>query len=116
MRTFLLGTLLLGGGLAACDAYTTGPPAFMVGLATSAQTAARGDTVTFIVTAQGASLLGIDVSYGDGNGDQYGTGGARTARVTFRHAFDVAGTYVVRASVSDAVGGQKDASVQLLIN
>ena len=78
-------------------------------------TAAPGDPVSFLVTAQGGDLLGVDVDYGDTTTDQYGTGGARTARVTFSHAFSTAGVYPVRATVTDALAGSRDAVVEIRV-
>jgi hypothetical protein len=43
-------------------------------------------------------------------------GGALTARVTFKHAFRTTGTFTVSAVVTDAVAGEKEASVGVLVN
>jgi len=48
-------------------------------------------------------------------GDQYGTSGARTAQVTFHHAFGAAGTYVVTVTVTDGLAGEKKASVTVRV-
>jgi hypothetical protein len=103
-------------GVAACSNESTAPRPFDVSLESNVTTVTRGDSVTFTVIARGGSLLGVLMDYGDGRNDQYATGGARTARVTFRHAFDAAGTYTVSAAVTDAVAGQKDAALQIRVN
>jgi hypothetical protein len=48
-------------------------------------------------------------------GDQYGTSGARTAQITFHHAFAVTGTYVVTVTVTDGLAGQKKATVSVRV-
>ena len=102
--------------LAACSAETLAPLPLGIGIEASRITAAPGDSISFLVTAQGGQLVGITTSYGDGTEHQFGTGGARTARVTFRHAFSAPGTYQVQATVTDAVAGLKDASVSVRVD
>lgn len=85
-------------------------------LAISIQAPASGntiDSVSIVVSAQGNSLVGIETMFGDGQSLSFATSGARTARVTFRHRYTLSGTYQVTATVSDAVLGDKTASVQL---
>ena len=71
------------------------------------------DSVSFVVRAQGEAILGIETSFGDSETAFFPAGGARTATVTFRHRYTQSGTYDVTASVSDAVLGQKAATVQV---
>lgn len=104
------------GILAACSAETLAPLPLAISIDASRTTAAPGDSVSFEVIAQGGQLIGITVTYGDGTEDQFATGGARTARVTFRHAFPAAGTYQVRATVTDAVAGEKDAAMEIRVD
>jgi hypothetical protein len=73
------------------------------------------DSVNIIVHAQGNSLIGIETTFGDGTQESFGTSGARTATVTFRHRYTQSGTYQVTATVSDAVLGQKAATAQLSV-
>jgi hypothetical protein len=56
------------------------------------------------------------MDYGDMGADQYATGGAHSARVTFRHAWETAGTFTVRAVVTDAILGEKEATVGIVVN
>lgn len=102
--------------LGACSTETLVPQPLEIVVEASRITAAPGDSIGFLVTARGSQLIGIITAYGDGTEDQFATGGARTARVTFRHAFSVRGTYQVQATVTDAVAGEKNASVAVLIN
>lgn len=113
MRRILFG-LLLAGGVACSESIE--PLPFQVGVQASATVAARGDTITFTITAQGGSLIGVETDFGDGSSDLYATAGARSAKVTFRHAYETAGTFTVRAIATDVSAGQKDATLQVQIN
>jgi PKD repeat protein len=87
-----------------------------IGVQASRTVAAPGDSIDFVVTAQGGQLVGIAIAFGDGSEDLFGTGGARTAKVTFRHAYSARGTYQVQATVTDALAGPKDASIEVRVN
>lgn len=76
----------------------------------------RGDTVTFTVNAAGNNLFGVIIDFGDDAMDQYATGGALSAHVTFKHAYSAAGSFTVRATVTDAIAGQKEATVSIVVN
>ena len=76
----------------------------------------RGDTVTFTVNATGNNLFGVVMEYGDDGTDQFATGGALNARVTFKHAYSAAGTFTARAIVTDAIIGEKEATVAIVVN
>ena len=110
---------LLAGGflIAAMAACITSPDPLPLDITIQAPTSATTtDSVSIVVQLQGSSLLGVVVSYGDGGEpSSFLTGGARTATVTFRHRYTQSGTYEVTGTVSDAVLGQKDASVQLSV-
>lgn len=103
-------------GLAACAPSTLEPKPLDVGVEADRTTVATGDTLNFVVTAQGGALVGVEIDYGDNNLDQFGTGGAHTARVTFRHAYSQTGTYTVKAVVTDAAAGQKQATIEVRVN
>jgi uncharacterized protein (DUF58 family) len=87
-----------------------------VSLESSQLTAVAGDTITFTVRATGNNLVGVVMDFGDSATDQYAMGGALTARVTFKHAFETTGPFTVSAVVTDAVVGEKQATVAVLIN
>ena len=106
---------MIAAGVIACS-DSLEPLPFTMGLEASAATTVPGDSLTFTVSAQGGSLIGVDIDFGDGNVDQYATAGARTARVLFRHAYTAAGTYTVRATAHEALEGQKDATVEIRVN
>ena len=110
----LLAALALSA--AACTESTLEPLPLEISVAASRTTAAPGDTIVFVATVQGNSLLGLNVDYGDGGLDAYGTAGARTGKVSFRHAYAARGTFTTKISVTDGVAGVKDASVQIRVN
>jgi hypothetical protein len=97
--------------LAACADLTIDPLPFEVDIQANRATAAPGDTINFLVIAQGGNLVGILTDYGDGTVDQFATGGARTASVSFRHAYLTPGAFEVNARVTDARAGEKSASL-----
>ena len=77
--------------------------------------ATAGDTVTFTVRANGNNLVGVVIDFGDSVVEQYATGGANTARVTFKHAYVATGNYTVRAVITDAISGDKEVTVLVAV-
>jgi hypothetical protein len=115
MRLAIIG-VALGIATIACRQTTEPPTALSVRLEANIATVPRGDTVTFEVNATGNNLVGVIVDYGDSSSDQYAMGGALTARVTFKHVYSAAGSFTVRASVTDAVAGVKEATLAIVVN
>ena len=99
-----------------CRESTLAPLPLEITIAASRTTAAPGDTILFVATVQGGSLLGLEADYGDSTGDTFGTGGARTGKVTFRHAYSTRGTFTTKIILTDATLGQKNASVEIRVN
>jgi hypothetical protein len=95
---------------------TVEPLPFEVKLEAAKTTLATGEFVDFVVTAQGGTLLTATIDFGDGGTDEFPPSGSRTARITFPHAFDVAGTYLVKATVTEANEGEKSATLQVTVN
>jgi PKD repeat protein len=114
MRQALLGSLLLVG-LAACGDASLDPLPLQISVEANRTTAAPGDAIDFVVNAQGGQLVGVTIDFGDNSGEQFGTGGARTARITFTHTYSATGTYQVRATVTDALAGEKEAAIEVLV-
>ena len=108
--------LFFAVALAACRQSTEPPVPLTVSIQANTTVVPRGDTVTFIVNAAGNNLFGAMIDYGDQTSDQYGTGGALSARITFKHAYDTAGTYTVTATVTDAVAGEREATIAVVVN
>jgi hypothetical protein len=102
-------------GVASCDTAPLEPLPLDIGIEASGTTAAPGDTISFLVRAQGGSLVGIAMAFGDNNTAQFATSGARTAEVTFRHAYAAVGVYDVTATVTDALAGDKSASIEIRV-
>lgn len=115
MRLARLGIILVVG-LGACRQTIEPPVDLIITLEANKTTAVRGDSVTFVVNATGNNLFGVAIDYGDSVADQYASSGALTARVTFRHAYSVAGSFTVRATVTDAIMGEKEATVSVTVN
>jgi hypothetical protein len=100
----------------ACAQSSLAPLPLDISVAASRTTAAPGDTVVFVATVQGGNLLGLDADYGDHTTDQYGTAGARTGKVSFRHAYTSRGTFMAKITVTDAVAGQRADSIEVHVN
>ena len=112
MRGLLTCALLVAAMTACIGSVETLPLDLTIQAPTTANTI---DTVNIVVTAQGNTLVRVETSFGDGTTDFFSTAGARTATVTFRHRYTQSGTYQVTAQVTDAVLGEKAATVQLNI-
>lgn len=110
MSALLLATLV------ACGGGTIAPLPLEVGISASRTTAVRGDSINFLVTAQGAGLVGVEAVYGDGMSDLFATAGARTARVSFRHAYGSAGTYTVEAVATEVSGATRSATLEVRVD
>ncbi|HEY9229144.1 MAG TPA: PKD domain-containing protein [Gemmatimonadaceae bacterium] len=115
MRRVLLMSLLVLAG-AACGEANLEPLPLGLTITPNKSVAAPRDTISFRVTAQGGNLIGLQVDYADSTGDQFGTSGARTAEITFRHAYANSGTFQVTVTVTDGLAGQKTASTQIRVN
>ena len=99
-----------------CTESTLAPLPLEISVAASRTTVAPGDTIYFVATVQGGSLLGLNADYGDTSTDLYGTSGARTGKVTFRHAYTARGTFTTKITLTDATLGTKTASVDIHVN
>ena len=113
MKRWLFAALILTGG---CRQTTEPPVSLVVTLEASRSTAVRGDTITFTVNATGNNLVGVVIDFGDQTEDLFATGGASTARVTFKHAFQATGSFTVSAVVTDAIVGEKESTTAVVIN
>ena len=113
MRFLLLAFVVLTVG---CRQTTQPPIGLSVSIEANTAVVLRGDTVSFQVTAAGNNVVGVIIDFGDGTTDRYATGGALTARVTFKHAYSIAGSFSVRASVTDAIAGEKEVTTLVVVN
>ena len=109
-------TIAVASAALGCTESTLAPLPLDITVTASRTTAAPGDTILFVATIQGGSLLGLDADYGDSSVDQYGTAGARTGKVTFRHAYAARGTFTTKITLTDATLGQKTASIDVHVN
>lgn len=116
MRLTYAGLIMLVGA-AACVSTEPEAHPLTVSVEASRTTAIPKDSIRFVVKASGDALLVLQVDYGDGTSiDSFGTSGARTASVTFTHAYLATGTYTVTATATDASAGQKTATMQIRVN
>ena len=99
-----------------CSESTATSLPLEISITASRTTVALGDTVVFVATVQGGSLLGLGADFGDNTTDQYGTAGAQTGKVSFHHAYATSGTFTVKITVTDAVAGLKADSVDVHVN
>jgi hypothetical protein len=113
LRRFV-ARLVLAGCIVGC-VDPVDPRPLAITITATPVAAAVGETITFIIDAQGGQLLQIDTQYGDGESSTLATNGATTAHVTLTHAYSATGTYQVIARALDGVEGQKDATVQVTI-
>lgn len=114
MRPILLGVIAVM--TAACQAPTSSARQFAALLETNGTVVEAGDTVTFIVNVSASNVSGVVINYGDASSDQYSVGGAPTARVTFKHAYVTSGNYLARATISDAIIGNREVSQLIVVN
>jgi hypothetical protein len=97
-----------GGGV-------TEPLPLAITITASDTTAAAGDSIRFEVNAQGGTLLGVAVEWGDGVTDSTDARAARTLRVRYRKAYELPGEYAIAATAEDAFQGHKTASLNVTI-
>jgi hypothetical protein len=117
IRMTTLGfAVAISAAVLGCTESTLDPLPLDISVAASRTTAAPGDTIYFVATVQGGSLLGLNADYGDTSTDLFGTSGARTGKVTFRHAYATRGTFTTKITLTDATLGTKSASVEIHVN
>jgi len=107
LKKEILGATALAIGIgmtlaAGSDSSTsTGRPLDVV-LTASATSAAVGDSIVFVLSAQGGLLQGVAIEFGDGAADTTAAEGAVTVGVTRSHAYSEAGTYSAIGTAVDA--------------
>lgn len=95
---------------------TTEPLPLAIAIEASRVTATAGDSINFLVTTQGKNLIGVEIDFGDGSGDNRVAYGARRATLNFLHAYLVPGTYQVDAKVTDSDAASMSATIQVIVN
>jgi PKD domain-containing protein len=111
----LLRVLMLVGAIS-CRTKGLEPLALDISVTANKTTVATGEAVSFVVTAQGGGLVAVNMNYGDNTFEQFSTGGARTARITFTHGYSAGGTYQVRATVTDVEAGEKSTTMDIVVH
>lgn len=95
------------------DVMTTRPLTFNISTADSS--VAVGDSLIFRYVLTGNSLARLSVSFGDSTGDLKTYGGFNEVNDFSVHAYDSAGTYLVRGEVLDSQGTIRD-SLTVVVN
>ena len=101
---------------AACEPPTSSARQFAALLEASPLVGVLGDTVTFVVNVTANNVSAVVINYGDSSSDQYSPGGGPFARVTFKHAYLATGNYMARATISDAIIGNREVSQLIVVN
>lgn len=112
-RCALAGLTLLAAGGCQDPAEVWRPTA--VDLSSDRTTAPVGEPVDFRYQAQGQSLAGLVIDYGDGSRDSIAALGAQTAAGTVTHAFELAGAFDVTAALLDFSGETAGDTVAVVI-
>lgn len=108
--------MTLGVGVIACgdDSLTYGGPLDLV--VASNSPVAVSDSLVVEYDAQGRSLLGMEVTWGDATVDSVFFHGAQHAGGHVKHLYAVSGTYTVTAKVSDALEGSTSRDLEVTID
>ncbi len=106
---------LVAVAVACSDAELTygGPLALSV---TSNEPVEVTDSLIVEYSVEGSSLLGIEVLWGDETVDSVFFGGAQTAGGRLAHLYDADGSYVVTATVTDALQGTADRQITVTVS
>lgn len=103
--------LLLAAATVAClDNDITGTRPLSFSLTSDVGTATVGDSITFTFAAEGTSIFGVLLDYGDGVVDTLVTESSSTVEWTqaVRHAYEVPGAFDVVGRLETAVGSRTD--------
>jgi hypothetical protein len=115
MRPLLAGFAITLTTLS-CNPWTSTARGINVLLEAAPSVALTDDTVTFTVSVSATSVSDVVINYADGSGDQHHAGGAATARVTFKHVYEKSGSFLARATVSDAAVGNRVVTQWVVVN
>jgi hypothetical protein len=107
--------VLAAVALCAC-AGSVEPLPLGISISTTPAAPAVGDTVTFVTTAQGDNLLGVDIDFGDGGTDGFDIPFGQTARNTFKHVYLAAGTYSAAATIAQLDSTTKTATATVQVH
>jgi len=112
----LFGLAVAAVLLGACGGGTLETLPLAITVTSAPATPAVGDSVSFVVNAQGSGVVGMDATFGDGTSDAVQIPFARTARNTFKHAYSTAGTFTASFRVSQADTATKSATVTVTVH
>jgi PKD repeat protein len=107
----LIPGLLAAGLLLGSCADSTAPPAFGITATVDRASTTVGDSVNFVIKAQGNVLVRLGVDFGDGTGFERDLFGAQTMTSNQRHAYAAPGNYTVTAAVFAASGESRETTL-----
>lgn len=102
--------------LSACASDSIEPLPLSISVTATPATAAVGDSVTFVASSQGTSLVAVTADFGDGATDGFQIPFGRTARNTFKHAYSTAGSYTATFTIVQADSATKSATASVQIH
>lgn len=111
LRAAIAAVLLCG-----CASSSVEPLALSISVTATPTSAAVGDTITFIADMQGNGLIAVDGDYGDGSApDGFDIPFGRTARNTFKHVYQKAGSFTATftAAQADSSARSTTATIQI---
>jgi hypothetical protein len=107
-------TVAVAASALACGDFSTTVRPTEVTITPSLTTAKVGQQIEFRYSAQGRSMAGLIIDYGDGGLDSIGLGGAVTATGFKNHTYGVPANYLVSARLEDFL--QNSASTEVKVN
>jgi len=105
MRGLALALLTVAASAACSDVTFEGGGPLTLTLTADRTSASVDQAVTFDFEVVGSVLVGVIITYGDGDSDTTDTFGAQTANGRFIHAFAEGGSFTVVGTVFDNVQG-----------
>ncbi len=99
------------------DIATDGPQPLALEFTASLESTTVGQSVAFSFSATGGWLIGLTLDYGDGTTESVPGHGSHALNGTREHAWEVAGSYRVRASLEDGTLGSltDEVTIEVLV-
>jgi PKD repeat protein len=113
MKRAAFGIAFLAVAVACSD--TTEPRSFAVSATVDRPSVVVGDSVNFVIQAQGNALALLAVEFGDSTGFNRDLFGATTMTANQKHAYSAPGNYTMTAVVTAASGEMKQTTVGVTV-
>jgi plastocyanin len=102
--------------LCACAGDSVEPLALSITVTAAPTSVAVGDTVAFVADMQGTAITAVEAEYGDGTNEGADIPFARTARNTFKHVYQAAGSYTATFTVAQVDSTAKTATATVQVH